>query len=145
MSRWAECHNCVSVRPVLRRAVVALVVAPYVALSAAVAPEHVHEADAEHPHSAIHRHVQAHVAGSHDSDHAQLADDDGHVVWLDSGAFVYQFSFQFWVPALSPAERFDLVPGLVDRVVRPDYDAAPAHGPPRTAPSLRGPPASRLT
>ena len=121
------------------RAVVGLILAPYLALSAMVAPEHVHEPDADHPHSAIHRHQQPHTVGSHDDDHGQLADDDEHVVWLDSVA-LHEPGYQLPVQALLPFERFELVAALVEWMAPPDYNAAPPHGPPRPALSLRAPP-----
>ena len=87
-------------KPSFGRVVISLVLVPYLALSA-LAPEHVHEADADHPRSAAHRHLQPHSAESHDSDHAQLADDDEHVVWLD-GVVLYQSTYQFVAPAAPP-------------------------------------------
>lgn len=125
--------------PSFGRAALSLLLAPCVALSAIVAPEHVHEADADHPHAAVHRHLQAHTPGSLDHDHAQLADDDAHVVWLDVVA-LHQPGFQFAAPALPPADRFQLVPALVEWASPPDYDTAPPHGPPRACLSLRAPP-----
>ncbi len=127
------------VSPSFGRAVVGLILAPYIALSAMVAPEHAHEADADHPHSTVHRHLQPHNAGSHDHDHAQLADDDDHIVWLDSAA-LHQPGYQFAAPALPPAEWFELVPALAEWASPPDYDTAPPHGPPRACLSLRAPP-----
>ncbi len=120
------------------RAIVSLILAPYIALSA-LAPEHVHEADADHPHSAAHRHVQPHDVGSHDHDHAQLAEDEGHVIWLDD-VILNPPAHQFRAPAASPAEQFELVPPVSDWVAGPDYNAAPPHGPPRACLSLRAPP-----
>lgn len=121
------------------RAVVGLILAPYLALSAMVAPEHVHPADADHPHSAVHRHQQPHTLESHDDDHAELADDDEHIVWLDSVA-LHEPGYQLPLDAVLPSERFELVPAFVEWVTPPDYNAAPPHGPPRTFPSLRAPP-----
>ena len=132
-------HNHPSVTPSFGRAAVSLILVPYIALSATVAPEHVHEADADHPQSAVHRHLQPHTAGSHDHDHAQLTDDDDHIVWLD-GVALRQLGYQFSAAALPPVERFELAAPLADWVAPPDYDTAPPHGPPRASLSLRGPP-----
>jgi hypothetical protein len=131
-------HNHRQVKRSFGRAVISLVLVPYLALSA-LAPEHVHEADADHPDSAAHRHLQPHSPASHDSDHAQLADDDDHVVWLD-GVVLYQSTYQFVAPAAPPTARFELVPPTADWASPPDYDTAPPHGPPRACLSLRAPP-----
>ena len=122
------------------RAVASLVLAPCIALSAIVAPAHLHEADDDHTHAAVHRHLQPHSGAAHDDDHAQLADDDGHVVWLDEVA-LRESGFQIEAPALPPAPRFELVRDLAAWASPPDYDSAPPHGPPRTDLSLRAPPA----
>jgi hypothetical protein len=132
-------HNQPTVSPSLGRAVVNLILAPYIALSATVAPEHVHEAAADHPRSAVHRHLQPHSVASDYHDHAQLADDDEHIVWLDSVG-VHQAGSQVSAPVFPPAGRFQLRPRLADWAAPPNYDLAPAHGPPRACLSLRGPP-----
>ena len=134
-----ERHNSLVVSSSLYRSVVTLILGPYLALSAMVAPEHIHQADRDHPHSAVHRHLQAHVVGSHDHDHAQLADDDGHVVWLD-GVALRQTTYHFTVPSSRSAPRFELVQPVTGWIVAPDYNAAPPHGPPRASLSLRAPP-----
>lgn len=131
-------HNHRNVTPSLGRAVISLVLAPYLALSA-LAPAHLHDADADHPRSAMHRHLLPHSAASHDADHAQLAVDDDHVVWLD-GVVLQQSTYQFAAPAAPPTARFELVPPSADRASPPDYDTAPPHGPPRACLSLRAPP-----
>jgi hypothetical protein len=131
-------HNHRKVKPSFGRAVIGLILVPYLALSA-LAPEHVHEADADHPRPAAHRHLQPHSAASHDSDHAQLADDDEHVVWLD-GVVLYQSTYRFVAQDALPTSVFALVPPRAERGSPPDYDAAPPHGPPRACLSLRAPP-----
>ncbi|OFW22185.1 MAG: hypothetical protein A3H97_04815 [Acidobacteria bacterium RIFCSPLOWO2_02_FULL_65_29] len=113
--------------------------APTIALSAIAAPEHVHEADADHHHSTVHRHVQLYAVGSHDHDDGQLADDDGQVVWLD-GVMLHRPAYQFAAPAAPPAERSELALTVTVWVAAPDYNAAPPHGPPRACLSLRAPP-----
>jgi hypothetical protein len=131
-------HNHRKVKRSFGRAVISLVLVPYLALSA-LAPEHIHEADADHPRPAAHRHLEPHSATSHDSDHAELAHDDEHVVWLD-GVVLYQSTYQFVAPAAPPTARFELVPPPADWASPPDYDAAPPHGPPRACLSVRAPP-----
>ena len=131
-------HNHQRVRQSCGRVVLSLILAPYIALSA-MAPEHVHEADAGHPRSAAHRHLQPHSVAFHDEDHAQLADDDEHVVWLD-GVVLHQPTYQLVAPAAPPTARFELVPPTADWASPPDDDTAPPHGPPRACLSLRAPP-----
>ena len=67
-----------------RRLVVALALAPILALSSTLAPEHVHESDADHPDAIAHRHLQPHVLAAHDHDGAEFDHGDGAIVWLDS-------------------------------------------------------------
>src|SRR5215210_5541128 len=78
----------------VRRAIVSLILAPYVALSMTFVPEHVHEADFKHPHSTVHRHFEPHHPGNHGDHHAQLAGGDGHVIWLDA-VTLQQTTFHF--------------------------------------------------
>ena len=131
-------HNHEKVRSSFGRVVFSLVLAPYIALSA-VAPEHVHEADADHPRPAAHRHLQPHSVDSHDDDHTQLAGDDEHVVWVDAGV-LHQSTYQLVAPVVPPAARFELVPPAEEWALPPDYDSAPPHGPPRASLSSRAPP-----
>ncbi len=125
--------------PSLGRTVVGLILAPCIALSATIAQEHIHEADADHPRSAVHRHLQPHAVPSHDHDHAQFAADAEHIVWLE-GVALHRPSYHHSVVAWPLAERFELVPPRGGWVAGPAYDAAPPHGPPRACLSLRAPP-----
>lgn len=131
-------NNHLNVTPSVALVVVSLILVPYIALSA-VAPEHVHEPDADHHQPAVHRHVQPHTVASHDGDHVELADDDDHIVWLDN-ATLHQPGYEFAAPALSPGERFESAPAISEWASPPDYDTAPPHGPPRACLSLRAPP-----
>jgi hypothetical protein len=134
-------HNRWSVKRRLNRAIVGVLMVPYVALAAVVAPEHLHEsdADADHDHAGVHRHLQSHAASSRDRDHTELSADE-HVVWFGDSVALYQGAYQFSPPAVPPAARFQLLAAVVERAFPPDYDTAPAHGPPRASPSLRAPP-----
>jgi hypothetical protein len=126
----------------LGRTIIGLLLAPAIALSATVAREHVHEADADHPRSAVHRHLQPHVGTSHhnDLDHAEPADDDDqHIVWLESAA-LDQRPFALPPPALPSTDWSEYAPPLSDWLSPPEYDTAPPHGPPRACLSLRAPP-----
>jgi hypothetical protein len=49
------------------------------AASAAIAPEHVHEADAHHARSLTHRHFEA-----HDHEQTEIEPGDAHILWLSS-------------------------------------------------------------
>ena len=132
-------HNRLSMSRSLWRATVGLILVPYVALSSTFVPEHVHEADADHPHSTVHRHLEPHHAGGHDHGHAQLADDDGHVVWLDNVA-VDRATFDFPAPHDVSRSSLGPVPLTSGWAAILNSDTAPAHGPPRASPSLRAPP-----
>ena len=134
-------HNRYRVPPSFSRTVVSLILAPCVAFSAILAPEHVHEAEHDHPHSTVHRHTQAHGIETHHHDHddAKLNDDDGHVVWLDN-VTLQQAPFQFAAPVAPPEARFELVSLVAGWHAKPDYSVAPLHGPPRSSLSLRAPP-----
>jgi hypothetical protein len=123
----------------LWRATVGLILVPYVALSSTFAPPHVHEADADHPQSTIHQHLEPHHAGLPEHDHAQLADDDGHIVWLDNVP-VHQAAFHFSASQDVSRGSLGLVPLTRGWTAILNYDAAPPHGPPRASPSLRAPP-----
>ena len=123
----------------VRRAIVSLIVVPYVAFAAMIAPAHVHEADADHPRSTAHRHFEPHHSGSHDQIDAQRADDDGHVVWLDA-VTVQQAGFHLPIPAEVPQPSSRFAPLTPRWTAIRNYDTAPPHGPPRASPTLRGPP-----
>jgi hypothetical protein len=126
----------------LSRNAASLVLGPYIAISAIVMPEHVHEADADHSHSAVHRHFQPHAVAPHDDDHAQLVDnDEGVVFWLGNVA-ICQPGYQFAAPERPAVERFELTAAFAQWTSPPDYDTAPSHGPPRACLSLRAPPFS---
>lgn len=126
-----------------RRSVVALVLAPILALSATLAPEHVHESDGDHPHAITHRHLQPHAVAVHDHDGAEFDHGDGHVVWLDSvGAC--QATYELRMPCVGWVTCVELSPGIASRIAKPIDGAAPPHGPPRLAQSLRAPPISAL-
>jgi hypothetical protein len=130
-------------RQVSRFAVVVVIagIAPWLALSATLAPEHVHEADDDHPQSVAHRHVAPHEIAPHDHDGATFDHADGHVVWLDAHG-VYQPGYQLPAPVAAASDLF-VLPSEVVRWVATSVDAtAPPHGPPRLQPSLRAPPLS---
>ena len=130
------------------RFVIVTALVPWLAVSASLAPEHVHESDAPDHHASVaHRHVAPHEHGGatladfhHDDfDHAEVSDTDEHVVWIDEvgvAEALHSFPELFVVVA----SHIDVVPGaLMDAAVVPDEATLP-HGPPRVSPSLRAPP-----
>lgn len=126
-----------------RRFVVALALAPILALSTTLAPEHVHESEGDHPHAIAHRHFQPHVVAAHDHDGAEFDHPDGHIVWLDSvGAC--QAAYELRIPCVAWITAVELAPGITFRIATLVNDTAPPHGPPRLAQSLRAPPISAL-
>ena len=118
------------------RRVLVLAVAPWLVLSSVVAPEHVHEADADHAGAVAHRHVAPH---DHDDDGSEVSDDEGRVLWLDEVA-LQQATYQFTVTLGVVPLISDPLPGPTRWIVRSTLDGAPPHGPPRATPSSRGPP-----
>src|SRR5258708_38126527 len=76
------------IRPAARAAALLLVV-PFLTLSSALAPQHIHEPGPghDHDHAVAHSHFGPHDVGVHHADGAEIEHDDfdhGHVVWLDS-------------------------------------------------------------
>jgi hypothetical protein len=135
---FSDDHNHRNVTRSVGRVVLSLILVPYLGLSE-LAREHVHEADADHPRSAAHRHLQPHSSASDDSHHAQFADHDEHVVWLD-GVVLHQSTYEVVAPGALPILAFELVSPRAQWATLPDYDTAPPHGPPRACLSLRAPP-----
>jgi len=122
-----------------RRAIAAVALTPFVALTSAFAPEHLHEADADHSHAFIHRHFEPHDIASHDHDGAERVHGSEHVVWLES-AVLHQMTYQFDPPPVLLGETVEADPTVVSWSATTFDKAAPPHGPPRRTPSLRGPP-----
>jgi hypothetical protein len=122
----------------LWRSAVALGTAPWLVLSSAVAPQHIHEADLRHSNAVVHRHVAQHD-DDHDHDGAEIEHGAGRVFWLgDVG--IGQSAYE-----LAVAESIDaahLQTNLFPRswIVTATLDGAPSHGPPRSCLSLRAPP-----
>jgi hypothetical protein len=134
-------HNHVSVSSFSVRLIVGLTLAPYIALSVVVGREHVHEADADHPQSAVHRHLELHSDGLQDDHHTELAKDDEHIVWLTDVA-LHQPAYRLEPVTRPPIESIELMPVFAEWASPPDYDTAPPHGPPRACLALRAPPLS---
>lgn len=124
-----------------RIAVVTVLLTPYLAWSSTLAPEHVHESDADHHHAIAHRHFQSHQLGAHAHDGTDLDDDDGPVVWLQNIATQSQV-YQVRLPLTISVVRFELAAAQPNWIATTIDEAAPPHGPPRATQSLRAPPPS---
>ena len=102
--------------------------------------EHLHEADADHPHSLIHRHAEAHEFGApHHDEGAEVGHDADRVVWSsDAGSVPPAYHFTVaWAVVGEPFEPFRDVASWFATV---SYDGSPPHGPPRPSRSPRAPP-----
>ncbi len=128
------------------RALFASLVVPAL-LSAGVAPVlHAHEADADHPHTVVHRHTRAHASGHANKTFAHanisdrdLSDHDEDTVWMDSRTFEPTRNTINAGPA-GISTNFSFTPALagLSLAVRPE-DSLP-HGPPGVRPRFRAPP-----
>ena len=130
-------------RSVVRILAVAALV-PWLAVSAALAREHVHESDAAGHASLVHSHFAPHdQEGRHlDLDHhhgAEIGGGDAHVVWLDQVGIApaahgfTQFLFVLSTPII-------IAPPPVRHVAVAADETSLPHGPPRASLSLRAPP-----
>ena len=120
------------------RQILGLTLVPWLAVSGLIPPEHVHEADADHPQAIAHRHFAA-----HDHDGAEVSHGEGAVIWFDSVAIEHARFPTTVAIAILPA-TFEAVPATAQTMVLLTLDAAPPHGPPRSTVSLRAPPSSCL-
>src|SRR5437867_4446778 len=120
-----------------RRAVFCHAIAAGLVLSSVVAPpQHLHEADAEHSHSVIHRHFEA-----HDHDGAEISHGEGRVVWLDDVG-IRPATHEFTGAQTILSVQIDSLPEPSGWIAVARIETAPPHGPPRTSYSLRAPPPS---
>src|SRR5438132_11349133 len=85
------------------RAAIALLAVPCLVFSSVAPPEHVHEADADHPHSVVHRHF-----APHDHDGTEIS-HDGRAIWLDDAALQIA-THEFAVRQAVPTANFELLP-----------------------------------
>lgn len=132
-SRPAD-HNHQVVRSIGHLALV-LALAPWMVSSAAVAPEHVHEADAHHAHSVTHRHIEA-----HDQDQTEIESGDGHILWLTGNVAVQYAAYHLAVGHFAVSAVFPLAPTFTTWMLASTLDGSPPHGPPRPYTPLRAPP-----
>src|SRR6185436_17428152 len=101
--------------------------------------EHVHEAEADHPHSLVHRHIEAHQFESHDHDGAEVAPGEERVVWL-SDASISPSSYQFHVCSAVVGRSVEAIRDATSWFGTISYDGSRPHGPPRPCCSPRAPP-----
>src|SRR5438552_18851621 len=102
------------------RAAVALVAVPCLVFSSVAPPEHVHEADAHHPHSSVHRHFESH---DHDHDGAEISQNDGRVIWLDDAALQIA-TCEFAIPLGIPVANFEMISLLTRWLAQSPVEAA---------------------
>jgi len=132
------------IRPVARVAAL-FVAAPFLTFASALAPIHVHEPGSghEHEHAVAHSHFSPHHLDTHNHDAAEgpeIEHDDEHVIWIDSW-ILHEGIYKVRPARLVISVSHETVQLERHWSVTPFDDAAPVHGPPRTVPLFRGPPA----
>lgn len=112
--------------------------APFLALTSSLAPQHVHTTAGGHDHPVIHSHFTLHhVSAQHGADEVEA--DVEHVVWLGASA-LQETTFQIAQPAAKVPAIFEWVTQPTWSI-RPSDEVTPAHGPPKAVQRFRGPPA----
>jgi len=131
----------------IRRLLVVAPLVPWLALSAAIGREHVHEShDPDHASVAhIHfaPHTLDHEIANHGHDGAEVSDVDEDVVWIDQVGLAETTRSFAPLPAILSA-HIEIVPERLVRVAVVPDEATLPHGPPGVCPSLRGPPSASL-
>jgi hypothetical protein len=116
------------------RRVFQLALAFAVALGSLVPAEHIHEGDHHHP-TVAHRHFAAHPHSA-----TEIGDPDERVIWLNNVYLHATPCFQLTAVLAVLARPFATDLDSVEWRLVPSYDAAPAHGPPKTVLVPRAPP-----
>ena len=137
-------HNQ-AVCALLRRALVALALAPCLVLGPVMPQEHVHEIHEAHAnafahrHAGFHQHTEVHAPDGDDHDDLAVSADDESPVWIAAvGLNPRAFHLS---RDCEPADSVFTAPSNEQSATRgPDIDGSPPHGPPRPSFSLRGPP-----
>jgi hypothetical protein len=109
-------------------------------------PEHVHESTDEHGavHAIAHRHVEAHAVVAHGHEEGRVLDHDDTVIALDQAFTVPRTPHPPQPAVRASSASFD-APAFAPMAGVAEFIERFTHGPPRTPPTLRGPPAlSRL-
>ena len=122
----------------MTRAVAGLVVGPFVALACAFAPPPALAHEADHSALLIHSHYQPHESTPH-PDAPEVERGSERVVWLEN-AIIHANPYQLEPPLAVVVGGVELGEASVEWSVAASHESAPAHGPPRQASSLRGPP-----
>jgi hypothetical protein len=127
-------------RRAIRTAAVLLSTAS-VAVGSAFAPEHIHERDGQYQGATIHRHLAPHHARAlSEPTHIDDDDDDhGQVIWL-SATWRQAAAYHGPSATTTAATWNGFAPSITQWSAVVLDDAAPPHGPPRTACSPRAPP-----
>lgn len=113
-------------------------------ISMGIAPTlHVHEADAHHPHTVVHRHTYLHADGRtgdiHIASDGDVSDSDENAVWINAQSVEgSRIHVDTCSAILCRTLAFTLAPKGVSLLV-PGDDSLP-HGPPAACASTRGPP-----
>jgi len=133
------------IRP-LAPAAAAFLIAPFLTFASALAPQHIHEPGPghDHDHAVAHSHFGPHDVDLHHDEGTEIEHDVAHVVWADS-PILHEAPYRIAPVALALPVSYASVSADMHWTVTPFDAAAPAHGPPRAAHGLRGPPPSRLS
>jgi hypothetical protein len=130
----------------IRRILTVASLVPWLAVSAVIAREHVHESHSDDHRSVAHSHFAPHTQDDHeivhlDHDGAEVSDVDGDVVWMDEVGLAESTRSFLRLPVILAAHT-ETVPERPVRVAVAADEATLAHGPPRVSPSLRAPPSA---
>ena len=124
----------------MSRAVALFLVAPFLTLASALAPQHVHEAGAGHDRQVVaHSHFDPHHLDIHESDETEIEHDIEHVVWLES-AILQQAPYRTLPLPVAMPVSYEVVPAGMPWSVTTCDAAARVHGPPKPVQRFRGPP-----
>jgi hypothetical protein len=128
----------------MRRILIVAPLVPWLAVSAVMPREHVHESHSPDHESVAHSHFSPHVHGDdqisdHDHDGAEVSDVDEPVVWINDVGLA-ETTRSFHPPLIAESTPIGFVPERLVHVAVVSDEATRAHGPPRVSPSLRAPP-----
>jgi hypothetical protein len=124
-----------------------LLVTPFLTFASALAPQHVHEPGQGHEAAVAHSHFGPHEIDAHHDEGTEIEHDDadhGHVVWLDS-SILHEAPYKAAQAPPAIPVSYEIVHAELHWSVTAFDAAARAHGPPKRAHLLRGPPLSRLS
>lgn len=135
----------------LHRILTVACLVPWLAVSAVMAREHVHESHSTDHASVAHRHFAPHTHSEHDIRHldhlhldhdsAEVSDVDEDVVWLDEVGLA-ETTRSFFPLLIVTVVPIEIAPDRLVHVAMVADQATLAHGPPRATLALRAPPSS---